>query len=70
MSATCLKKLESHCTDKEYNRSTAKKRAAIRKGKQFSKQPEDVAKKNCTTQTMSFDSTTQISDAELEQIVY
>jgi len=32
-------------SDKEYARSTAKKRAAIRSGKQHSKQPEDVAKK-------------------------
>lgn len=39
------KKAREALSDKEYNRSTAKKRAAIRKGKQFSKQPEDVAKK-------------------------
>ena len=32
-------------TDEEYNRSTAKKRAAARKGQQFSKQPKDVADK-------------------------
>ena len=32
-------------SDKEYARSTAKKRAAMRKGKQHSKQPDDVAKK-------------------------
>lgn len=32
-------------TDKEYKRSTAKKRAAARKNQQFSKQPDDVAKK-------------------------
>ena len=32
-------------TDEEYARSTAKKRAAARKGQQFSKQPKDVAKK-------------------------
>jgi len=29
----------------EYTRSTRAKRAALRKGKQFAKQPEDVAKK-------------------------
>ena len=29
----------------EYSRSTRAKRAALRKGKQFSKQPKDVAKK-------------------------
>ena len=39
------KKARESLSDKEYARSTAKKRAAIRKGKQFSKQPEDVAKK-------------------------
>lgn len=32
-------------SDSEYARSTAKKRAAARRGKQHSKQPEDVAKK-------------------------
>ncbi len=39
------KKARESLSDKEYARSTAKKRAAIRKGKQFSKQPEDVAEK-------------------------
>ena len=39
------KKARESLSDKEYARSTAKKRAAIRKGKQHSKQPEDVAKK-------------------------
>jgi hypothetical protein len=39
------KKAREALSDKEYARSTAKKRAAMRKGKQFSKQPEDVAKK-------------------------
>ena len=32
-------------SDKEYARSTAKKRASMRKGEQHSKQPDDVAKK-------------------------
>ena len=32
-------------SDKEYARSTAKKRASIRKGEQHSKQPDDVADK-------------------------
>ena len=32
-------------SDKEYARTTAKKRASIYKGEQHSKQPEDVAKK-------------------------
>ena len=40
------KKARESLTDEEYNRSTAKKRAAIRKGKQFSKQPDDVARKS------------------------
>ena len=39
------KKAREALTDKEYARSTAKKRAAIRKGKQHSKQPDDVASK-------------------------
>ncbi len=39
------KKARESLSDKEYARSTAKKRAAIRKGKQHSKQPEDIAKK-------------------------
>jgi len=32
-------------SDSEYRRSTALKRKAIKKGKQFSKQPKDIAKK-------------------------
>ena len=39
------KKARESLSDKEYARSTAKKRAAIRKGEQFSKQPDDVAQK-------------------------
>ena len=39
------KKAREALTDEEYNRSTAKKRAAARKGQQFSKQPESIAKK-------------------------
>lgn len=39
------KKARENLTDSEYARSTAKKRAAMRKGEQFSKQPDDVAKK-------------------------
>jgi len=39
------KKARESLTDKEYNRSTAKKRAAARKGEQYSKQPEDIADK-------------------------
>ena len=39
------KKARESLTDKEYARSTAKKRAAIRKGNQHSKQPDDVADK-------------------------
>ena len=35
-------------TDSEYKRSSDKKRADTRKGKQFSKQPRDVAKKAAT----------------------
>ena len=39
------KKARESLSDKEYNRSTARKRAAMRKGQQHSRQPEDVAKK-------------------------
>ena len=39
------KKAREALTDKEYARSTARKRAAKRKGQQFSKQPDDIAKK-------------------------
>lgn len=39
------KKAREALSDKEYARSTAKKRAAMRKGQQFSKQPDDIAKK-------------------------
>lgn len=39
------KKAREALSDEEYARSTAKKRAAIRKGQQFSKQPKDVANK-------------------------
>lgn len=39
------KKAREALSDNEYARSTAKKRAAMRKGKQHSKQPDDVAKK-------------------------
>ena len=43
------KKARESLSDEEYARSTAKKRAAIRKGKQFSKQPDDVAKRHQST---------------------
>lgn len=39
------KKARESLSDEEYARSTARKRAATRKGKQFSKQPADIAKK-------------------------
>ena len=42
------KKAREALTDEEYNRSSAKKRAAARKGQQHSKQPDDVAKINAS----------------------
>jgi hypothetical protein len=39
------KKARESLSDKEYARTTAKKRASIRKGEQHSKQPNDIAKK-------------------------
>ena len=43
------KKARAALTDEEYNRSSAKKRASIRKGQQHSKQPDssDVASERC-----------------------
>ena len=38
-------KARESLSDEEYNRSTAKKRAAIRKGQQHSRQPDSIAKK-------------------------
>ncbi len=42
------KKARAKLTDGEYKRSTAKKRADSAEGKQFSKQPKDVAKKTAS----------------------
>lgn len=39
------KKAREALSDEEYARTTAKKRAAARKGQQFSQQPKDVASK-------------------------
>ena len=39
------KKARKHLTDEEYKRTTAKKRADTKKGRQFSAQPKDVAEK-------------------------
>ncbi|MBW6525901.1 hypothetical protein KZ813_03535 [Sphingomonas sp. RHCKR7] len=39
------KKARAALSDEEYARTTAKKRADMRKGKQFSSQPDDVAEK-------------------------
>ena len=39
------KKARDSLSDKEYARSTARKRAATRKGQQHSRQPDDIAKK-------------------------
>jgi hypothetical protein len=42
------KRARKALTDKEYQRSTAKKRADTREGHQFSAQPKDVAAKAAT----------------------
>ena len=39
------KKARESLSDEEYARSTARKRAATRKGRQHSRQPDDIAKK-------------------------
>ena len=46
-------------TDSEYKRSSDKKRADTRKGKQFSKQPHDVAKKAAAARKSGASSTTK-----------
>ena len=38
-------KARESLSDEEYARSTAKKRASMRKGEQHSRQPDDIAKK-------------------------
>ena len=43
------KKARESLSDKEYARSTLKKRASIRKGEQHSKQPDDIAKRRHDT---------------------
>ncbi|MFC3125055.1 hypothetical protein ACFOD4_08280 [Pseudoroseomonas globiformis] len=43
------KKAREKLSDSEYSRSTAKKRADTKKGKQFSAQPKDVARKAAST---------------------
>ena len=45
------RKAREALSDSEYARSSAKKRAAARKGKQHPKQPEDVAKKTAKYRT-------------------
>jgi hypothetical protein len=42
------KKARQVLTDEEYRRTTAKKRADTSKGRQFSKQPKDVARKTAS----------------------
>jgi hypothetical protein len=44
------KKVREALSDEEYRRTTAKKRADTRKGKQFSAQPKDVAEKTARVQ--------------------
>ena len=46
-------------TDGEYKRTTEKKRADTRKGKQFSKQPKDVARKAAAARKGGSSSTTK-----------
>tara|TARA_R100001463_G_scaffold18027_1_gene45371 strand:+ start:394 stop:645 length:252 start_codon:yes stop_codon:yes gene_type:complete len=38
----------SALSDEEYRRTSRKKRAAVRQGKQFSKQPKSIAKKTAS----------------------
>jgi hypothetical protein len=46
-------KAREHLTDAEYKRTTAKKRADSRQGKQFSAQPKDVAAKTAQDRNAS-----------------
>jgi hypothetical protein len=60
------KKAREKLSDDEYKRSTAKKRADSAKGKQFSKQPKDVAKKAASARkTGKSSSKSEITKAEL-----
>ncbi|WP_026596843.1 DUF5872 domain-containing protein [Methylobacterium sp. 77] len=45
------KKARDSLTDEEYDRSTKKKRADAKRGKQFSSQPKDVAEKSASART-------------------
>ncbi|GGJ97899.1 Rho termination factor N-terminal domain-containing protein [Pseudomonas matsuisoli] len=53
------KEAREKLTDKEYARSTQKKRADTRRGRQHSRQPEDVARKAASARTPSLDAMTK-----------
>ena len=51
------KKTRKHLSDKDYERTTAKKRSDTAKGKQFSAQPKDVAIKTAKDRTPGYSTT-------------
>ena len=59
------KKAREHLTDEEYKRTTAKKRADTRRGKQFSAQPKDVAEKTAHDRETGHASTGEDTKAAL-----
>jgi hypothetical protein len=59
------KKARETLTADEYRRSSDKKRADTRKGKQFSQQPQDVAKKAASARKTGKTSGTQPTKADL-----
>lgn len=64
-----LKAARDHLSAEEYRRTTAKKRADTRKGKQFSPQPKDVAAKTAADRATGSASTrrrsTEVTKADL-----
>lgn len=59
------KQAREHLSDEEYRRTTAKKRADTRRGKQFSAQPEDVAHKTAKDRETGHASTSGQTKAAL-----
>ena len=59
------KEAREKLTDEEYKRTTAKKRADTRKGKQFSAQPKDVAEKTASARKTGKGNGGEVTKAQL-----
>ena len=59
------KKAREHLSEEEYKRTTAKKRADTRKGKQFSAQPKDIADKTAQDHETGHASSANVTKASL-----